>query len=131
MAAGPATAPLPKARDRSKAKRSAGRFATLNFFLDVTLRTLSRSEAAIWLLLFRDTKPNGLARTGQADLARRSGCDIGTVKRALAKLAAKRLLSVVRRGRSGVGPTIYWVWPISTELTSAGAPLQGRISRPK
>lgn len=111
MTAGPASSPLPRRGDRSKAKRAAGRFAILNAFLDATLRHLTRTEAAVWLLLFRDTKAEGLARTGQADLAKRAGCNVGTVKRALAKLADRGLLIVVRRGRIGAGPSIYRLRP--------------------
>src|SRR6516165_9710356 len=61
-------------RERAKGKSgSAGRFAVLNAFADVTLATLDRAEIAVWLLLWRDTKPNGLARTSQAALPRREG----------------------------------------------------------
>ena len=115
MPGGPAPSPLPQRGNRSKAKRTARRFATLNAFLDATLRHLTRAEAAVWLLLFRDTKPDGLARTGQADLAKRAGCNVGTVKRALAKLADRGLLTVVRRGRIGAGPSIYRLRPTSTD----------------
>jgi hypothetical protein len=111
MAGGPAPSPTPQPRDRSKAKRAAGRFAVLNAFLDATLAGLTRAEAAVWLLLFRDTKADGLARTGQADLARRAGCNVGTIKRALARLARRGLLTVVRRGRIGAGPSIYRLHP--------------------
>jgi hypothetical protein len=131
MTTGPATSPLPRPAGREKAKRAAGRFASLNAFLDATLRHLTRTEAAVWLLLFRDTKADGLARTGQADLARRAGCNVGTVKRALAKLAGRGLLIVVRRGRIGAGPSIYRLRPTSTDQGRAGATIQGRIRRRK
>jgi hypothetical protein len=52
--------------------KSKDRFQTLNLFLDVTASGLSRNELLIWLLLYRDTR-DGIARTGQADLARRGG----------------------------------------------------------
>ena len=44
------------------ARHKAGRFAALNAFIDATLRSLSRAEAAVWLILYRDTKRDGLAR---------------------------------------------------------------------
>jgi len=90
-------------------KRSGGRFTEINGFIDCTLATLTPSEAAIWLILWRDTKPNGLARTGQTDLARRAGCDTRTVRRALAGLAVVGLVKVVRQGRLGAGPSTYRV----------------------
>lgn len=112
---GPIPSPTPRSKGRHKAKRAAGRFAALNAFLDVTLRELPRAQIAVWLLLFRDTKADGLARTGQADLARRAGCNAGTVKRALAGLARRRLLTVVHRGRLGAGPSVYRLRSTSTE----------------
>ena len=47
---------------------------------------LTRAEAAVWFILYRDTKPDGTARTGQTDLARRAGCNVRSVGRALARL---------------------------------------------
>lgn len=100
---------------KGKAKGAAGRWATFNAFADASLRRLSRAEAAVWLLLFRDTKRDGLARTGQADLARRAGCSVGTIKRAVRRLVALGLLSVVRRGRIGGGPSAYRLRPTAAE----------------
>lgn len=100
---------------RSKAKRksaAAGRFGVLNAFADVTLATLDRASIAVWLLLWRDTKPNGLARTSQADLARRGGISERSVRRALDVLDRAGLLDVVRRGRIGSGPSTYRVHPL-------------------
>jgi hypothetical protein len=88
-------------RDRSKPKgerSSRGRFQCINAFLDVTMAGLDRAELAVWLLLWRDTKPDGLARTWQGDLARRAGCNPRTVRRALAALQRAGLVSVVRQG---------------------------------
>jgi hypothetical protein len=77
---------------------TSGRFGVLNAFADATLATLGRAEIAVWLLLWRDTKPNGLARTSQADLARRAGVNPRTVRRALAALQRAGLVTVVHRG---------------------------------
>ena len=82
-------------------KRSGGRFAEINGFVDCTLAKLTPSAVAVWLILWRDTKPNGLARTGQADLARRAGVTERAVRKALVELIAAKLLKVVRRGRVG------------------------------
>jgi hypothetical protein len=111
MPVGPSPSPLPRPKGQERAKRAAGRFAALNAFLDATVAELPRAQMAVWLLLFRDTKADGLARTGQADLARRAGCNAGTVKRALAGLARRELLTVVRRGRIGTGPSVYRLSP--------------------
>ena len=90
-------------------QKNAGRFAVLNGFVDFTLAGLTRSEMAVWLVLYRDIKPNGTARTSQADLARRTGSDGSTVRRAIKKLTDKGLLQIVRRGGIGRGASTYRV----------------------
>jgi AraC-like DNA-binding protein len=83
------------------------RFETINAFVDITMRGLSGRGALAWLVLWRDTKPNGLARTGVTDLARRMGCSPATAKRALAELRSRNLIWVVDQGRLGRGPSSY------------------------
>lgn len=87
--------------------RSSNRFATINAFVDVTLRQLSDRAALAWFVLWRDTKPNGVARTAVADLARRMGCSPSKAKRALAELRARNLVVVADRGGLGRGPSSY------------------------
>lgn len=94
--------------------RQVSRFGVLNAFLDVTLRSLKPAAAAVWLLLFRDTKPEGLARTSQADLARRAGVNVRTVRRAISDLGRRGLLTVVRRGSLKSGLSIYRVQPLAS-----------------
>lgn len=90
-------------------KRHAGRFASLNGFVDGVMGTLPRAAALVWVCLWRDTKPDGLARTAVADLARRVGGDRRTVLRALRLLDDRGLLEVVRRGGLGRGVSVYRV----------------------
>ena len=85
------------------------RFATLNDFVDATLAKLSGAEAKVWLTLFRDTKANGLARTGQTDLARRTGLHVRSVKRVISRLVELGLLTVTQRGKLNQGPSVYRV----------------------
>lgn len=66
------------------------------------MRGLSKRASLAWLVLWRDTKPNGLARTGVTDLARRMGSSTATAKRALAELRSRNLIEVVARGRLGI-----------------------------
>ena len=97
---------------RTHARRSrkhSGRFAVLNGFVDGVMGTLPRAAALTWVCLWRDTKPDGLARTAVADLARRIGGDRRTVLRALRLLTDRRLLEVVRRGGLGRGVSAYRV----------------------
>jgi hypothetical protein len=114
----PAPAPRHRVarRDRGKPKEkhsSRGRFQSINAFLDVTMGALDRAELAVWLLLWRDTKPDGLARTSQSDLARRAGCNPRTVRRALAALQLAGLVSVVRQGGLNRGLSVYRVHPLA------------------
>ncbi len=92
----------------------SGRFATMNAFVDFTLHSLSRASAFVWLLLYRDTKPDGLARTAQCDLAKRAGINVRTVRRACADLASRGLLTVVHRGGIRSGLSTYRVHPLAT-----------------
>ncbi|HPF39410.1 MAG TPA: winged helix-turn-helix transcriptional regulator [Phycisphaerae bacterium] len=96
---------------RSKPKRrraTADRFATLNAFVDLSLRELRRPDIAVWLILFRDTR-NGTARTGQTDIARRAGISARTVRRSIGRLKAAGLLRIVKRGGPNAGPSVYAV----------------------
>jgi hypothetical protein len=102
-------APSPMPRRGTRASKSEGRFAVLNRFVDVELRDLTRAAVAVWLVLYRDTKPDGTARTGQADIARRAGLTPRGVRKALAELNEAALVEVVRRGRLGSGPSAYRV----------------------
>jgi len=90
-------------------QRHAGRFATLNGFVDGIMGSLPRAAALTWICLYRDTKPGGLARTAVTDLARRVGGDRRTVLRALRLLTERGHLDVVRRGGLGRGVSTYRV----------------------
>lgn len=102
------------------ARRAAGkphrrtrseRFAALNAFVDMGMAGLTGAEAKVWLILFRDTKASGTARTGQADIARRAGLSRRGVQVALDKLMEKRFVALVRRGRLNAGPSTYRLHP--------------------
>lgn len=100
-------------KTKTKAKRKSGdRFAVLNAFIDFTMNELDRAEMAVWFALYRDTKPDGLARTSQADLARRAGTTDRTVRRAIAGLKQRRLLKIVHRGGLQRGTSTYRVLPL-------------------
>lgn len=103
--------PPPTKRAKGGAPGRGERFAVLNTFTDFTLCGLTGAEVKVWLILFRDTKKTGTARTGQADIARRAGIDVRTVRRTLAKLERAGLLKVVRRGKLNGGPSVYRVFP--------------------
>jgi hypothetical protein len=110
-----------KTKGKTSRRKTDDRFAVLNAFVDFTMQELSRAEALVWLALFRDTKPEGTAKTSQADLARRAGVNVGTVKRAIAGLRRRGLLTVVFRGSLRRGPSAYRVHPL-TNPADKGAP---------
>ena len=96
-----------KAVTPSKARQpkgtAKGRFAQLNAFIDFTMGALSRADIIVWMILYRDSR-EGIARTAQADIARRGKIDRRTVGRSLRRLEARGLLKIVYQGgfRQGV-----------------------------
>ena len=89
------------------------RFNILNSFVDFSLVGLKRNELAVWLVLYRVTR-DGIARTGQSDIARRIGATRRTVTRAISKLEFLKLIQVVRRGGLNQGVSTYRVLPLRT-----------------
>ena len=107
--------PAPAAKPaKPKRQTRSERFAALNAFADFALANLTGAESKVWLILFRDTKGEGIARTAQADVARRAGLSRRGVQIALDKLNAKGMVRVVRRGRLNAGPSVYRVHPTGT-----------------
>ena len=103
--------PAPPAKPKRRSGRGE-RFAALNAFTDCALAELTGAETKVWLILFRDAKAaTGTVCTGQADIARRAGLKPRMVRYALASLAAKGMVHVVRRGRLNAGPSVYRVHP--------------------
>lgn len=97
----------------------SGRFQTLNAFVDGTMRELEPREAQAWLVLYRDTRPDGIARTGHHDMAARMGCSVATVKRILLALTKRGLVHQAFRGGPGRGPNGY---RIQAEPGTPGTP---------
>ena len=104
-----------KTSGRTTKRQSNLRFEVLNAFVDGGMSTLSRAELAVWLILYRDTKPNGTARTSLDDLARRGGMDRQTASRAVGRLTRRKMLQVVKRGGLNCGPSIYRAFPYPME----------------
>jgi len=106
-------APPAKAKRPGRSRGRGERFAVLNAFVDFGIADaeLTPAEALVWLVLFRDTKGDGTARTSQADIARRAGLSVRGVKLALRSLKAKGMVQVVRRGRLNAGPSTYRIHP--------------------
>lgn len=104
--------PPPAAAPKRRSTRSE-RFAALNAFVDFGIADaeLTPAQSLVWLVLFRDTKGDGTARTSQADIARRAGLSVRGVKKALRTLTTKGMVDVIRRGRLNAGPSTYRAYP--------------------
>jgi hypothetical protein len=101
---------------KPKGKRaSAGRFLCINAFIDATMALLTPAERACWIILWRDTKPNGLAETSQMSMARRAGVSDRSIRTALRGLEQRGLATVVHRGSLRRGASAYRVHPLSRE----------------
>lgn len=104
-----AAATVPANASHGRAKGQPGRFQVLNDFVDVSMRGVSDRAVRAWLVLYRDTKPNGTAATGLTDIARRAGYSHKTAQRAVNELVDRGLARKVRCGGKGKGPNVYRV----------------------
>ena len=105
----------PKGTPESTKKTAGERFRTLNAFVDFTMRNLKPSERTVWLILFRDTKRDRIARTSERDIARRAGIGERMVRYALTGLVTRGLVKIVKRGRLQSGPSSYCVIALEPE----------------
>ena len=104
-----------KAGNTTTAKQRAGkRFAMFNTFVDCTLATLLRTDALVWLVLFRDARGD-TAKSEQGYIARRAGVCPRTVKTAIKRLKLAGLLDVVYQGGLNRGISIYRIHPLSQD----------------
>lgn len=103
----PATS-KPKASTTAKPVKGE-RFKMLNKFVDYDMASLTGAETRVWLKLFRDTKQDGIARTGMSDIATRTGLSRRHVMEAVKKLVAKKRIEVVSVGTFYSGPSEYRV----------------------
>lgn len=99
------------AQQQPSASHSKGRFQVINDFVDNTMQTLDFRASLAWLTLWRNTKPNGLAKIAMSDLARRMGCSKYTAKRAIKDLRDAGLLTLVARGSKGRSVSTYRLMP--------------------
>lgn len=86
--------------------RGVDRFSMLNEFIDSGMAGLSRLEALVWLVLFRDARGD-IAESSSRYLAVRIGVNPRSVIRALVKLHAKGFIIVRRKGGLNQGANIY------------------------
>ncbi|MCE9629451.1 MAG: hypothetical protein K8S94_01850 [Planctomycetia bacterium] len=111
LARDPTAKPQPRGRRARpvEAPQHPDRFRVLNDFVDGQMRDVGDAAAKAWFVLYRDTKPDGLVRTGLSDMAIRMGCAVSTAKRAARELKARGLVTLVQKGAPGRGPNVYRV----------------------
>jgi hypothetical protein len=109
---GKAAEPSVHLPDLPKGKATGDRFRILNGFVDCSLADLTRSEIAVWLILYRDTR-DGTVRGSQSNIARRAGLTVRGVQKALDKLTGRGLVRVIFKGGLNRGPSRYRVEPLT------------------
>jgi hypothetical protein len=116
LATEPAATPANGTAAASKKRHAANadRWATLNAFVDGVMGQCTEAEVRVWLVLYREVKPGGLARVGMTDIARRTGMTRRAVVNAVNGLKKRRLAEVVTRGSINGSPNCY-------RLLNAGA----------
>ncbi|QDT72222.1 helix-turn-helix domain-containing protein [Lacipirellula limnantheis] len=92
---------------RKKNAKAAGRFQTMNDFADLSARLVDTTAQAVWWILFRETKPNGLASVSFNQIADLIGLKRRAAMRAVQDLEEAGLLTVVKRGSLNAGPSTY------------------------
>jgi predicted ArsR family transcriptional regulator len=96
-------------------KRREGRkpyfFEVFTGFVDSGIRQLERSETHAYLILLRETKPDGLARVSHGSIAERGGMSRRQAITAVQSLIKRGVVEVVARGSGGAGPSIYCLMP--------------------
>jgi hypothetical protein len=92
----------------AKSKASSGRFQVLNTFCDESARLVSNAAVACWMILFRETKPDGLATVAYSQIAECLGIKRRAAMRLVQDLVDAGLVTVVKRGTmKGHTPSTY------------------------
>lgn len=107
----PTTPAARNGNPNQRKRRTPDRFGVLNPLVDFTLRELSRADTVTWLILFRDVR-DGVAQTSQRSIAERGGLSVQHVNKAVRRLEAAGLLTVVKRGGFRKGANVYRVHPL-------------------
>ncbi len=92
---------LERAQKREAKKRNAanGRFAKLNRFVDVTMRTLQPSQIAVWLYLFRSEK-EGVVSESVRQIAAGTGLHRNGAHKAMKELGRMGLVETIKLAKS-------------------------------
>ena len=88
-------------------QKAGDRFAVANAFADYGARMVDTTAQGCWWIIWRETKPDGLARVSFGRIADCIGRERRTAVRAVGRLVKAGLLTVVRRGGLHLGPSTY------------------------
>ncbi len=108
--------------------RIGRRLAMFNTFVDCTLATLPRTDALVWVVLFRDAHGD-TAKSAQAYIARRAGVCVRTVKAAIKRLVRAGLVDVLHRGGLNRGLSIYRIRPLANDGDRGKALAPDKVQR--
>lgn len=88
---------------------SIGRFQTMNAFIDQSARLVDTTAQAVWFVLFRETRSNGVATVAHSQIAQMIGVSRRTVVRAIDALQSAGLVETVVQGGHANGrmPSTY------------------------
>ncbi len=101
----------------AKDQGQGGRFAMLNTFVDHVMATIPRTDALVWLVLYRDVHGE-TARTAQAYIASRAGVSKRTVHASIGRLTRAGFLDVAYQGGLNRGISIYRLRPLAQDQQS-------------
>jgi len=98
----------PKPSRQGTTRRDDGqRWAILNAFVDGALAELTEAEVRVWLVVYREVKPGGIARIGMGQIARLTGIKRRSVARAMDRLKHRGMVEIVSRGCINGTPNAY------------------------
>ena len=82
-----------------KPKKAGGRFAAINWFIDVKMAELTEGERGVWLVLWREER-GGVASVSMQTIATKAGMDRRSVIRSMNKLIDGKLVRRIEKGNS-------------------------------
>ena len=90
------------------APKEAGRWETLNGFVDAVLPTLHPTESLVWLLLFRRANGSGSVSASNRGIVAQTGLGLRSVARAMKRLKSLGLIADKRlSSHKGDGASLY------------------------
>ena len=90
------------------ASKEAGRWETLNGFVDAVLPTLHPTESLVWLLLFRRANGSGSVSASNRGIVAQTGLGLRSVARAMKRLKSLGLIADKRlSSHKGDGASLY------------------------